>query len=384
MNHLRQNIGMKFVIFLILFPGLLFAQSPYNGQCEEDLKKFCTNKTVRSLECLGKNKNDLSKSCLQELARASQIIKSTGSRGSGGLTSFSGVMGGMGLVPPQKKIVNYSGAIAPEDNPTSIQQHRLTIASPVWSHGKENFAMSLNTGRITFDEPEFWEDENFKTPRSLSRVELGGQYSKNLNEGKLLGLRASVGSASDKVFYGMNEMTFSLNATYAYPSKTEGNYWILTAFLSNNNPLINYVPIPGFIYLKKTEKFTGMFGLPFLSLQWTPTKPLIFSTSFFITNFTAEAAYVLKDNLQLLTGFAVSQQTFLREDRKEMRDRLFFNEKKLYVGLKVPMGKMFSGDIQFGQTFDRKLAEGKRFNETDLSADFGRSWYSALNLVMMY
>lgn len=320
-----------------------------------------------------------------EQERKAEIIRgSSPTRGTGGLGSFAGVMGGMGLAPSKKKVISYSGNIAREDRPTSIQQHKLTVSTPVWEQGRESLAMSLNTGRIEFGERQNFKHETFQTPKNLTRLEIGGQYSKQLDDQKLFGFRGTVGSASDKPFYSGKETTFSLNATYAKPAKTEGNYWILTAFMSNNNPLLNYIPIPGFIYLKKTEKFTGMFGLPFLSLQWTPVKELIFSTSFFITNFSTEAAYVMSDHLQLFTGFAISQQTFLREERRNISDRLFFNEKKVYVGVKVPMGGPLSGDIQVGQTFDREMREGKRFNDTDLSADFGRSWYVSLNTVFLY
>lgn len=376
---------MKIFIILVFLTSVAFAQKPMLEQCKVDSEAYCKGISSRdeTLNCLLAHKKKLSKFCLTELERLSEILKSAGPRGSGGLSSFSGVLGSMGLAPSQKKIMSYSGSYSPEINPTPIQQHRLNLSSPLWTQGKESLATSLTVGQIKWNDPQMWKRQNFETPESLSRVEWGGQYSKKLNDSESIGLKGSLGSASDQVFASINEVTFSLNGTYAFPSQN-GNYWILTAFMSNNNPLLNYVPIPGFIYLKKTSTFTGMFGLPFLSFQWTPTKEWIFSTSYFITNLTSEAAYSLSDSLQLFTGFAISQQTFLRADRSNIRDRLFFNEKKIYVGLKVPFGKMFSGDFQIGQSFDRKLEEGKRFNDIDMSADFGRSWYQSLNVTMMY
>lgn len=370
------------IICLIAISKTLYA-APELKECKSDIEKFCSNDPDR-IGCLLKNKTTLSTACSGELDRLSAILKSAGPRGSGGLASFSGIMGGMGLMPPKKKIINYSGALAPEDNPTQITQQKLSLTSPFWSHGKESAAVSINTGIINFGEARNFEKETFKTPKSLNRVEVGGNYSKELENSRIIGFRASLGSASDKIFYSAKEITFSLNGSYAFPAKDSNNYWITTFFMSNNNPLLNYIPIPGFIYLKKTEKFTGMFGLPFLSLQWTPTDKIILSSSFFITNYNAEAAYKFTDSLQLFTGFAISQQTFLREERRNLSHRLFFNEKKIYVGLKRPFGNVISGDVQFGQSFDRELREGRSFNDTELKANFGRSWYTSANVILMY
>lgn len=375
------------IFILLLFVSLQALAQPSLKKCELDIQKLCQKKTPQeNIQCLINNRQELTDLCREELNRISAIMKSTGSRGSGGLSSFSGVTGGMGLLPPQKRVINYTGTYASENNPTTVEQHRLNIASPVWSHDKESFAMSLNSSRLEWAEPQEWKDKENqgRTPKGLTRLELGGQYAKRLENSRMLGVRTSVGSASDKPFYSKKELTFSLNATYAKPAKNEKDYWIFTVFMSNNNPLLNFLPIPGFIYLKKTDTFTGMFGLPFLSIQWTPTRPLLFSMSYFITNFNSEISWSLTDYLQIFSGFAISQQTFLREDRSLHTDRLFFNEKKVYLGLRIPFGGAFSGDIQVGESFDRKLAEGRRFNDTKMSADFGRSWYQSINLNMMF
>ena len=378
---------MKFFI-LLSFSFVSFSvlgQSLFKEHCGDDVSKLCPslNSSQEHFDCLVKNKNNLSVKCGQELDRLAAILKNTGTRGSGGLSSFSGLMGGMGLAPAKKKIITYSGSYAPEHDPAAVQQHKLTFSTPLWAQGKESFAMSLNSGRVHFDRSQNWKNETIKTPRTLDRVELGGQYSRQLENSRLLGIRGSVGSASDKIFYDTKEITFSLNATYTKPAG-DNNFWILTAFMSNNNPFLNYIPIPGFIYLKKTENFTGMFGLPFLSMQWTPAKSLMFSTSFFITNFNSDVTYLITDKFQVFSGFAITQQTFLRQERRNLQERLFFNEKKVYVGLRIPMGGQFSGDIQVGETFDRKLREGKRYNDSSLSADYGRSWYQSLSLTMLY
>ncbi len=374
---------MKTLVFfaLITVSFTLMAEERPLSACQLEIKEHCPNETVRpnTINCLLKLEKEVTPQCKQELQRLGKVVEATGARGGGGLSSFGGVMGGIGLLPPKKTIVSLNGQLAPEGNPTVIEQSKINIATPIWSDGGESFSMSVNAGRLSFNEQQSF-DTGIKTPKELNRIELGAQYSKAMKSKRMFGLRTSIGSASDKPFHSSDEITFSLNSFYTNPGSTENTHWIWTVFLSNNNPLINYVPIPGFIYLYKTEKFTGMFGLPFLSIQWTPIEPWIFSMSYFITNFNSEIAYGFRDKVQTFTGFSISQQSFLRADRDELRDRLFFNEKKIFAGIRSPLTKSISGEIQSGMAFDRKLKEGESFNDTEMESDFGRSWYLGMSL----
>lgn len=281
-------------------------------------------------------------------------------------------------MPPQKTVVALNGNLSTEGKPTVIEQSKMSIATPIYNKNGESFAMSLGGGRILFNESQVF-DNGEKTPKSLERVDLGVQYSTTLKKRAFWGLRGSLGSASDQPFRTKEEVTFSLSTFYTKPGDGRGQ-WIYTVFLSNNNSLANYIPIPGFIYLYRNQGFTGMFGLPFLSIQWTPKAPWLFSMSYFITNFNNEIAYGLRDKFQTFLGFAISQQNFLRADREERTDRLFFNEKKIFLGTRSPLTNEISGEFQTGLSFDRKLKEGKRFNDIDLEADMGRSWYLSFNL----
>lgn len=283
-------------------------------------------------------------------------------------------MGGMVFGAPQKKIVRYAGSIAPEKDPTAIQQHHLNLNSRVWTKGKEDVSLGLNAARTEW---------NQTSPQKLDRLELGLGHSTRLDERRSLGIRASIGSASDRAFHSQNEISYTLIGHYIKPEK-EPNVWIFTVFMSNNNPILNYVPIPGFIYLKKTEKFVGMFGLPFLGFQWFPVRKLTISMSSLITNYSLEAGYAVRDRLLFTSGFMASQQTYLKARREDLRDRLFFNEKKYYIGLKVPIGEEWSGDFQLGQSFDRKIKSGHGFSDAETISDLGRSWYAGLNVMRMF
>ncbi|MES2525612.1 MAG: hypothetical protein V4598_00940 [Bdellovibrionota bacterium] len=366
---------MKVYLFILVF----FSTSLVAAEdlCQAEKEKYCAPFTspVEQTNCLVLNREQLSPQCLQELQRLNQIVKETGSR-SGGLASFGGITGGLGLVPPKKTILTAEGLSAWQGNPVVMNQGRASLTSPVWTSGEKSFTSSLSASTVKINERVIAPDGD--KVGELHRVELGGNYSRMSDTKGLLGVRGSLGSAGDKLFHSSRDFIFSASAYYAPPEQEKDSHWIYTLSIFNNNGFANYIPLPGFIYLYKTETFTGMFGLPFLSMQWTPVKPWLLSFSFFITNLKSSISYSLSDSSILSLGFSINQQVFLREDREENRDRLFLNDKRIYLGYRQILSQALNLEIQGGQSFDRSLREGRRFNDTEWRRDLGRSYYASL------
>lgn len=366
--------------YLLLFLLSAHAQElPSN--CREDQKRICPDvKSFRDgLDCLTKNLKDLSKECQADLQRISQLVKETGGARGGGMPSFGGSMGG--LLPPSKKILTVGGTLAPEE--VSTNNYRVNAATPLWAWDDHSTAVTLNAQRIELGENKTISDGPEKTPRRLDRVELSGVYSRKLSDKKFVGGRLQVGSASDRPFHSNREMSYTAMGFYGKPAE-DGNFWLYSVFISNNNPIANFLPIPGVTYVYRNDKFTGLFGLPFNSIQWTPVPTWSFSLSFLITNMTAEVTYGLKENIQWSAGYSRSQQTFLRHEREKLRDRLFFTENRLYVGMKTPADKSLSWELQSGLAFDRQLREGTGFSNTDLLMNLHRSWYVSAGTTYLF
>ena len=370
-------------VILLLIISFSIKGHTAENPCHVEFARFCPNPdtSIDKFKCLLNHEKDLSVNCKQELQRATKVANDIGTRGGGGLSSFGGVMGGLGLLPPNKTLVSLSGSTTLEANPSTIREGKISMATPIWSSHGNAITFFLSGGTIDLSEQRNF-DTGLKTPRQLNRIDFGGQYSKVLENKRMVGAKVTAGSASDKAFHSQEEMTFSMNSFYTYPGSKD-TQWIWTVFLSNNNPIANYVPIPGFIYLYKNQGFTGMFGLPFFSMQWTPAEPWVFSLSYFITNLKMIASYGFRDNVQVFGGFSINQQSFLRKDREDEQDRLFFNDKRLFTGFKSPMTKDISGEIQGGLSFDRSLQEGKRFNDVESEADFGKSFYLSVGLTFL-
>lgn len=297
-----------------------------------------------------------------------------------GLASFGMVAPGLGLTPSDKKSLTYGGYEQPENQRSGIRQHRLSLSVPVYKGESDSLSATANGGILHLDKPVVLKDTNTLVPDDLYRSELSLQYAHKLEGERHIGARLSMGYANDKPFNGWRDTAMSFTGSYAYPG-TEKSYWVLTLFASNNSSFVpNYIPIPGFLYLYKGEKFSGMFGLPVSVFQWRPVDPWTVAFSLFGSNLSTDVVYGSFSSIQYFTGVSWTHQSYMRADRVRKKDRLYISEKRIYVGLKTPVFIPISAELQAGQAFDRTVGEGtSTFRKEHGSTDLGSSWFVSWN-----
>lgn len=221
----------------------------------------------------------------------------------------------------------------------------------------DSYTVSAAVSSLHLDDALVLNESGVSVPQTLKKIEVGAGFSRNLSETRNVGVRFAIGSASDKPFANGRDTTYNLNTFYSFPT-SETKRWALFLFMSNNTPIFNNIPIPGFMYFYRTDKFTGIFGLPFLSLQWSPINPWSYSLSFFGPVFNTEITYGHTDKLQSLVGLSWNPQSFMRDARKEDTDRLFLDEKRVFVGVRSAFHPMIAGELLVGSAFNRSLYEG--------------------------
>lgn len=343
--------------------------------CEEDRVRYCGDRKgfPDISSCLIEHNRDVTRECKQELERFIQMRRQTLSSG--------GVLNPFGT--PSGPLISYDGRYSPGTHTSSYSENKLHITSPVHTSETDSVALFLTGAAVHVgDSPVL--DSGKPVPSDLYRVELGSQYFRKLPENRNWGVRGSVGSAGDKPFARFDEVTFTVNANYGFPG-SENGYWKLNLFISNNSPIGNYIPIPGFGYLYKTESFTGLFGFPVLSLQWTPLFPWSFSLGILGPNIQAEAAYGSIDRLQLFSGFYWTRQNYIPSVREHNKDRLTLEEKKAAVGLRTLLGGALLAELQLGQAFDRGVYVGNGpLNKNGGSASIPSDWYVSTALKLRY
>lgn len=256
---------------------------------------------------------------------------------------------------PPIPIASYDGRYSPGDS-VSFLENRANLSAPVYKTEKDSLALSVAGGDFHFGNT-LTLDTGTQIAEDLYRIEVGAQYAHQLSGKKAWGLRSSIGYAGDKPFNNARDITYGLSGNYGFPS-SDKSYWILSIFMSNNNPLVNYIPIPGFAYIYRTATFTGMFGFPILSIQWTPTFPWSYSLAVFGPTVQSELGYGSLDHFQVFSGFYWTRQQYLPSDRPTAKDRLTIEEIKAGIGFRTPIWAMAIGEFQMGRAFGRSLFIG--------------------------
>lgn len=215
-------------------------------------------------------------------------------------------------------------------------------------------------------------------PQSLWDIETGGAYQHHLGDRHDWGISTSVGSASDKPYNSIHEMIFRATGTYHIPSG-EDNSWLFFLSYSNARHFANNIPFPGFAYVFHEPAYglDGAIGLPFLAMSYRPTTRLTTRFSIFgPDNVSSEVSYLVWKPVQAYAGFDWGQQEWLRANRDDNSNRLFYDQKKWSLGLRFPVCRTVRLDLAGNYNFDRRFYENNRavnsgVPEVDLNPGWG-------------
>jgi hypothetical protein len=345
--------------------------------CGPERVRFCDNlKAPADIgSCLLVHQIELSIACKQDLERMIQMRKLAAARGGGALSAF----GGLNAMGPPVPLVAFDGRYSLGDSSPSFTENKLNISSPVYHADAQTVSLSMAGSTFHVGDGVYL-DSGTKVPTDLYRIEGGAQYFDQLPERRNWSLRGSVGYAGDRPFVYANDTTYSLNANYGFPDSGHG-FWILSVFFSNNSLLRDYIPIPGFAYLYKTDTFTGLFGFPILAMQWTPLYPWSFSLAIFGPTLQSEIAYGSIEHLQVFTGLYWIRQSYIPSQRENNTDRLTIEEKKVALGVRALVWGPLLAEVQAGQAFDRSIYIGSGlFNTDGGSVSIPSNWYGSVGL----
>ena len=354
-----------FILTVLFFSTASFAQGQLSDtlsqKCREEVEKLCPSvPSMRErVRCLRSVEKTFSVDCKQELQRFTLLNRQAFNRAGGSMSA----LGGMNVFGPAIPTFNYEGRYISPPQAESMTENRFNVQMPVYQGAQDRLGLALSASKLHIND-SIKLSTGKKVPRDLNRVETGFNYFKNLEGQRGFGVRGSVGYAGDKIFEAGNNFAYSVMANYAFPGSSKST-WAVTAFMTNNSFFAANVPIPGFMYIYRTETFTGLFGLPIASMQWTPSFPWSYTLSIFGPIINGEVAYGSVDEYQLFAGASWSRQVFMLSDREKTNDRLTLEEKKLQVGVRTPFFWKILSEISVGQAFDRSFYIGQGFSQKD-------------------
>jgi hypothetical protein len=201
-----------------------------------------------------------------------------------------------------------------------------------------------------------------EVPKRLWDLGVGLSHSRQLPGDRALAFSALVGSNGDQPFRRGRDTVAQGNLIYKIPAAGPEASWLFLLNFSNTRNFANYIPIPGVAYFfRPSETLRLSLGVPFFTALWTPTPKTILNVSYFpLNNAQARLSFFFFGPAQAYAQLRYQSKNYLTADRTDTRERLFYEEAILQVGVTSPVSKDLAFDLYGGRAFDRKFFFGQR------------------------
>ncbi len=264
---------------------------------------------------------------------------------------------------------------------SDVQQASAFALVPVSSSEKHLLSLSASTQILALDTVQTLPGSARSIPGTLWNVSFGASYLRNYSSGDSSTFSASFGSASDRPFTAGHVNAIGATAVYSHPSG-DRKTWLFLLNYSNNRAFMNNIPMPGvaYVFVDESRTFNAVIGIPYLSVRWEFVPSWTVSFSSHITYLRTDLSKRLFGPAQLYAFFEWNQQPYFRSDRTDRSLRIFFDEKKVGLGLKSPLSSFLMADLSFGLSADRRVFEAVSYFKNPSKASLGNALYMALAL----
>jgi hypothetical protein len=290
----------------------------------------------------------------------------------GALGGFGG-FGGFGALgqPPGPPRVAYSAFWEPAQHVSGqnadLSQLRqdLTLSSPLWVGEKDAFSLFLHVRNEQINTSAILPDSRLPFPEDLWDIRAGVNYYHLFDNGWSAGGSLSIGSASDKPFSTINEVSAGATGFLRVPSG-DRNAWLFSLSYDSNSQLP--FPVPGVAYSwQVNDQLHLNVGLPF-QINYRPLEDLSFDFNYMLlTTVQARVTYQVGPTVRVYAAYNYGTESYFLADRTDPQDRFFYNEMRLTTGLTWNLTSYSTLDLSGGYAFDRQYYEGHNStSETDV------------------
>lgn len=259
--------------------------------------------------------------------------------------------------------------------PTDLGYERqdLSVTFPCWQNGKcDEWSALVGVRNELFQTHAILPDTHQPFPEELWNVRFGTTYRHLFDNGWIAGGTVTVGSASDKPFRSIDEMTAGVSAFLRVPSG-EHNAWLFSLSYSPTSDLPIPLPMVAYVW-QPNECFRANIGLP-LAIWWRPTEDLTVDLSYMLlTTVRARATYRVCQPLRLYVAYASENEGYFLADRPDANDRFYDQDQRVTGGAVLALGRNASVDLSSGYVFDhhffegRNITSGTSFNRINVGA----------------
>jgi hypothetical protein len=256
--------------------------------------------------------------------------------------------------------------VAAQGKEFKLNEHRLFTLVPFLQSSERDASAYLNLRAQDVGTAAALPETGELFPDELWDIRLGGQYRQRFQNGWIGGVALGFGSASDKPFASWDEIFLDVNLFARVPDGGR-NAWLFFLNYSKTREFLPHVPLPGVGYwYEPNDQARLVVGIPFAFLNLRPVKEVSLSFSYFIVrSVRARVTFNPLSFLQLYGNFEWRNESYYRAERQDDKDRLFYYEKQISIGIQASLNRHVSLDLSGGFAFDRFYFEGRDYQDRD-------------------
>jgi hypothetical protein len=245
-------------------------------------------------------------------------------------------------------------------------QQDFSLAGPLYQSARDEWYASLRIRNQQYDTGAILPDTREGFPDELWNIRLGTGYRHRFESGWIGALEVTVGSPSDRPFAGVDEMDINATAFLRVPARGE-DAWLFFLNYGSNREFLPHVPLPGFGYQwEPADQLSAIVTTGVLSLTYKPIETLTLSATYLaVRTVDVRLTYRLFRPVRLWIGFDWTNDRFLRAERADPDDRLFYYEKRVRAGAIIGLARWLYTDVTVGYSFDRFYFEGESYSDRD-------------------
>lgn len=197
-------------------------------------------------------------------------------------------------------------------------------------------------------------------PDELWDIEFGVMRIRELDSGWRTGGMVRVGSPSDEPFGAWRDLTITLLGFVTIPSG-ERDAWNLSVFYSPTGQIV--FPIPGIAYAWRPNDALRMnIGIPF-AVEYQPNELWTISANYRpLYNVDCTVKRALGDVWSIYGAYRTVNKTYWLAERQEARERTYFFDQRLTLGLQCQLGPQWQVDLATSYVFDRQIFQAEKFS----------------------
>jgi hypothetical protein len=243
-------------------------------------------------------------------------------------------------------------------------QQDFSLSAPLRQSAADEWAASVRVRKQEFATGAVLPDTGEPFPDELWNVRIGTTYRHRFDSGWIGALDVTVGSPSDRPFASGNELDVNATAVLRVPAR-DRDAWIFFLNYGSNREFLPHIPLPGLGYAyRPSDQFEAVVTTGIVSLEYQPVEKLTLTASYIaVRTVDVRATYQIFRPVRLWVGFDWTNERYLRADRADPDDRLFYYEKRVRAGAIIGLARQLFVDLTAGYSFDRLYFEGEDYGD---------------------